>query len=202
MTAPSDETFKGDILVYVDGYKVEDWRCMPHNNPEDTFPFPEASGWAVGDNPRDRYCSRLAADKIRRFKNYDEVVRYVFEKGRKWKSQRFQLMYQVNHALSDVPTFHEVSTLDEILAIDKLGEDERRAFEARRKELQAEYDKEYPGIKVLQGVVGRHTAFAASALLGAIQRDGLDMVKSAHSQSSFYRLVKILRQVGLLEKQM
>ena len=109
-------------------------------------------------------------------------------------------MYQVNHALSDVPTFHEVSTLDEILAIDKLGEDERRAFEARRKELQAEYDKEYPGIKVLQGVVGRHTAFAASALLGAIQRDGLDMVKSAHSQSSFYRLVKILRQAGLLEK--
>lgn len=134
-----DESFKGDILIYVDGFKVEDWRCMPHNYPEDIYPFPEASGWAVGDNPRDRYCSRLSTDKLRRFKDYDEAVRYIFEKRRKRKNERFQLMYQLGNA------FHAVSTLDDIQAIDKAHDDEQKAIEAQRARLRARSeDKKRP----------------------------------------------------------
>jgi hypothetical protein len=155
------ESFSGHILIYVDGYRVEDWRCIPHNYPEDTFPFPDNSGWAVGDNPRDRYCSRLATDKIRRFKDYEEAVRYVFEKQRKWKRQRFQLIYQLD------TSFHEVSTLGDILAIDKAFDDEQRAIKQHREMLRRERAKELPGLDVLRTTNSPMTAFAASELLKA-----------------------------------
>lgn len=190
----ADESFKGDLLIYVDGFKVEDWRCMPHNYPEDIYPFPEASGWAVGDNPRDRYCSRLSTGKLRRFKNYDEAVRYVFEKRRKRKNERFQLMYQLGNA------FHAVSTLDDIQAIDRAEEAEQRAIDARRAELRAEREKEMPGLDVLLKVAGRQTAMSASLLLGRIRKDGFEAAKAVHPHSSFYRLMRVLHQAGLSEE--
>lgn len=193
MPQDPEESFKGDILIYVDGFRVNDWRCSEHNHPEDIFPFPEASGWAVGDNPRDRYCSRLSTDKLRRFTDYDEAVRYVFEKQRKRKNERFQLMYVLGNA------FHAVSTLDDILAIDKRHDDEQRAIEARRSQLRAEFDKDLPGLDALQKVTGRHTAFAASELLKKIQDQGIEAAKASLKISSYYRLVKALRAAGLLE---
>lgn len=189
----SDESFKGHILIYVDGFKVNDWRCIEHNHPEDIFPFPEASGWAVGDNPRDRYCSRLSTDKLRRFKDYDEAVRYVFEKRRKRKNERFQLMYQLGNA------FHAVSTLDEILAIDKAHDDEQKAIEAQRAQLRAEFDKDLPGLDALQKVTGRQTAYAASELLKKMQDEGVATAKASIPASSYYRLVKALRAAGLMK---
>lgn len=190
----ADESFKGDILIYVDGFKVEDWRCMPHNYPEDIYPFPEASGWAVGDNPRDRYCSRLSTDKLRRFKDYDEAVRYIFEKRRKRKNERFQLMYQLGNA------FHAVSTLDDIQAIDKAAEAEQRAIDTQRAQLRAEFEKDMPCLDALLKIAGRQTAMSASMLLGNIRKDGFEAAKAAHARSNFYRLVRVLRQAGLLEE--
>lgn len=188
----SDESFKGYILIYVDGFQVHDWRCIEHNYPEDVFPFPEAAGWAVGDNPRDRYCSRLSTDKLRRFTDYDEAVRYVFEKRRKRKNERFQLMYVLDN------NFHAVSTLDDILAIDKAHDEDQQAIAAQRAQLQAEFDKDLPGLNALQKVTGRHTAYAASELLKKMQDDGIEAAKASIPTSSYYRLVKVLRAAGLM----
>lgn len=109
MPQDPEESFKGDILIYVDGFRVNDWRCSEHNHPEDIFPFPEASGWAVGDNPRDRYCSRLSTDKLRRFTDYDEAVRYVFEKQRKRKNERSQLRAEFDKDLPGLDALQKVT---------------------------------------------------------------------------------------------
>lgn len=94
LAVANDERFKGDILIYVGGYRVDDFRCIEHNFP-DGFPSPTAGGWAVGNNARDRYCSRMALDKIRWFRDYDEAVRYIEAKRRKRENERFQLVYQL-----------------------------------------------------------------------------------------------------------
>ena len=91
MVSESSE-FKGSILIFVDGYTVEEWRCLEHNQGDHYF-FNEA-GWAVGDNPRDRYCARTSHDKIRRFNDYDEVVRYIDLKRKKYPNQKFKLIYE------------------------------------------------------------------------------------------------------------
>lgn len=38
------------------------------------------AGWAVCNNSRDKYCSRNASDRIRRFKAYDAAVEYIYRK--------------------------------------------------------------------------------------------------------------------------
>ena len=185
------EQFTGDILIYVEGYRVEDWRCMPHNYPEDAFPFPENSGWAVGDNPRDRYCSRLAVDKLRRFKDYDAAVAYIQAKRRKRKKERFQLIYQLGNS------FHEVSMLDEIQAIDADATAANEVERAYRAELKKEFEKDFPGLDVLRKVATSRTAMAASDLLGKIRKQGIDEARKAYPKASFYRLMKLLREAGL-----
>ena len=185
-----NECFTGDILIYVDGYRVEDWRCIEHNDPEG-FPAPHAAGWAVGGNPRDRYCSRLAADKLRRFKDYDEAVAYIQAKRRKRKDERFQLIYQLGDS------FHEVSLLDDILAIDAAADAANETERAIRAELKKEYDKDFPGLDELRKVATGRTAFAASDLLGRIRNVGLVEARKSYPKASFYRLLKVLRQAGL-----
>lgn len=193
ISSDESERFAGDLLIYVDGYKVEDWRCIIHNHPEDIFPFPEAAGWAVGDNPRDRYCSRLSVDKLRRFKSYDEVVAYIQAKRRKRRSERFQLVYQLGNA------FHEVSTLDDILAVDAAAVRERAALQALHAEQLKEFDKNFPDLDELRKVTTNRTALAASELLGVIREKGIDQARATVPKASFYRLLKLLRQAGLVE---
>lgn len=187
-----EATFKGDILIYVDGYTMEDWRCLEHNHPTRSFPYPHESGWAVGNNPRDRYCSRVAEDKIRRFADFDEAVNYVFLKRRKRKKERFQLAYQLEK------TVYEVSSLDEILAIDKALDDEQTRLNDQRAALRQQAALDYPGLDVLLKLVSTTSAYTASELLKSIQDKGLCVAKSLFPKSSYYRYMKILRGAGLL----
>lgn len=184
------EKIEGHILIYVDGYRVKDWRCIEHNDPEG-FPAPHAAGWAVGDNPRDRYCSRLATEKLRRFKDYDEAVAYIQAKRRRRKNERFQLIYQLGDS------FHEVSLLDDILAIDVAAAAAKETERAIRAELKKEYEKDFPGLDALREVTTSRTAIAASDLLGKIRNVGLVEARKAYPKASFYRLLKVLREAGL-----
>ena len=189
-----EPAFKGDVLIYVYGYSMHDWRCLEHNHPSRSFPYPHESGWAVGNNPRDRYCSRVADDKIRRFKDFEEAVKYIFDKRQKRKNEHFQLAYELEK------TVYEVSSLDEVLAIDKAIEDEKKSLEDQRKMLRERAAREYPGLDVLRKRVSNTIAFRASELLKSIQDNGAEVAKSGFSKHSYYRYMKILREAGLLSE--
>ena len=189
-----EAAFKGHILIYVYGYKMDDWRCLEHNHPTRSFPYPHDSGWAVGNNPRDRYCSRAAEDKLRRFTDFDEAVKYIFDKRQKRKKERFELAYELGN------TVYEVSSLDELLAIDKALEDENKSLDEQRKILLDQAAREYPGLDVLRGRVSNKIAYRASELLKSIQDNEAEVAKSGYSKKTYYRYMKILREAGLLVK--
>ena len=178
--------FKGNILIYIDGYTVEDWRCFEHNDPDNYFLI--ESGWAVGDNARDRPCARTSHDKVRRFKDYDEAVSYIFNKQKKHKNWCFHLIYEVDRH------FHEVSSLDEILAIDISIELEAKEKERVRKEWR---DRELPEIELLETKYGWKLGLQLALFLGVIQSKGLESAKAEHSKSTFYRLMKLLKAAGI-----
>lgn len=178
-----DRQFKGSILIFVDGYGIEEFRCIGHNNPDDFF-FGE-SGWAVGDNPRDRYCARSNRDKIRRFYSFDETVDYIYRKQKKRPGERFQLVYEVGNE------WHRVSTMDEILAIDAELEAEQREMENRRAHAR-------PGYDTLCNFAPPKMAAEASMLLRFTLDNGEDMARSLFSKTAYSRLIKLLKKADLL----
>ena len=187
MTSKSIE-FNGNILILVEGYSVEEWRCLPHNEGDDYF-ISEA-GWAVGDNLRDRYCARTSRDKIRRFNNYDEVVRYIDLKRKKYPNQQFQLIYEVGGSWS------EVSFLDDILAIDSKMDFEAAENARLIKEFR---DAELPCIEILSDKFGFKSGFQASQLLLAIRNIGAKEAKKSYSKSAYSRVYKMLKTAELLD---
>ena len=187
MASKSSE-FNGNILIFVDGYTVEEWRCLEHNQGDPSF-FNEA-GWAVGDNPRDRYCARTSLDKIRRFNNYDEVVSYIDRKRKKYPNQQFELIYEVGGSWS------EVSFLDDILAIDSKMDIEAAENARLKKEFR---DAELPCIEILIDKLGYKSGLQASQLLLAIRSRGVKEAKKSYSKSTYSRIYKMLKTAELVD---
>jgi hypothetical protein len=191
VTEHDDPPFRGSLFIYVDGYSVDDFRCGELNlghkfsQPEPDQMYWYLEGWAVGDNSRDRYCSRNAKDKIRHFKSYDDAVEYIQRKRKKRPKERFSLVYEVGNQA------RKISLLDEILAIDA----EIEADENARKE---SHENHYPGFEILSQKVGRVVAFNAAELLGLLRNEGEEAAKARFSRATFYRLKGILKEAGLL----
>lgn len=186
-----DPPIKGDILIFVDGYGVEDFRCVELNlghkfsQPEPDQMYWYLDGWAVGNNARDRYCSRNASDKIRRFKSYDEAVRYINAKQRKRPKERFHLVYEVGNQKQ------KVSLLDEILAIDA-------SIDADERSRQESVTKHYPEFDQLRKVMGTVVAHNAAELLGLLRNQGEEAARARFSKATYYRLRGVLKDAGLL----
>lgn len=178
-----DRQFKGSILIFVDGYGVEEFRCIGHNNPDDFF-FGE-SGWAVGNNPRDRYCARSSHDKIRHFNSFDEAVDYVYRKQRKRLGERFQLVYEIGNE------WHRVSTMDDILAIDTELDAKQRETEKRRAHASQGYE-------ILCKFAPPKMAADATMLLRVTLDNGEDTARSLFSKTAYSRLIKLLIEADLL----
>jgi hypothetical protein len=178
--------FKGEILIYIDGFTVEEWRCWGHNNP-DSF-FIAESGWAVGDNSRDRPCSRASHDKIRRFNDYDEVTSFIFRKQRKHKNWRFRLIYDVEGSIN------EISSLEDILAIDaqmeKLAAEEELARTIWRDQHMPEFDR-------LNEKYGLRLGTQLAMFLGECRLKGIEATKLEQGKSRYYRLIKFLQAAGV-----
>lgn len=188
----------GSILIYVDGYGVDDFRCAELNlghkfsqpEPGDMFWFND--GWAVGNNARDRYCSRNASDKVRRFKSYDEAVDYIFRKQRKRPQERFSLVYELDR------TLELVSSLDEILEIDAKAKAEEQAQDAYRRQQKELREIEFPGLDILRDRVGLVVANNAAELLGLLRNEGETAARARFSKATYYRLKGILKNAGLI----
>jgi hypothetical protein len=188
----------GSLLIFVDGYGVDDFRCAELNlghkfaQPEPGEMFWFNDGWAVGNNARDRYCSRNASDKVRRFKSYDEAVDYIFKKQRKRPKERFSLVYELDR------TIELVSSLDEILEIDAKANSERQSQDSYRRKQSELREVQFPGLDVLRKRVGLVVANNAAELLGLLRNEGESAARERFSKATYYRLRGLLKDAGLL----
>lgn len=127
-----DETaIRGHLVIFVDGYKYH-YKGLTHLVEQDgkRFAVPDRlmpsetneigsmdwwhNGWAVGDNSRDRLCSRLGSKPLRKFLDFDEAVQFVFSRQRKFKAQQHVLVY-VTKNLNGHEEKHIVHSLDDIV---------------------------------------------------------------------------------------
>ncbi len=188
----------GSILIFVDGYGVDDFRCAELNlghkfdQPEPGEMFWFNDGWAVGNNARDRYCSRNASDKVRRFKSYDEAVDYIFKKQRKRPKERFSLVYELDRSVE------LVSSLDEILEIDAKARSEQQTQDSYRRQQSELREVQFPGLDVLRKRVGLVVANNAAELLGLLRNEGESAARERFSKATYYRLRGLLKDAGLL----
>ena len=174
--------FKGNLLIEIENYKVDDMRCRELNDPDRFW----APGWLIGDNARDRPCGD--ARKARRFKNYDEAAAFIYQKQKKQKKWRFTLLYETGNFKQPV------SSLDEILAID--AQQEADANEQKRIQKESR-DRDMPELDRLEEKYGWKLGVQLAMFLGTIRNDGVEAAKAQGSTSTFYRLKKLLKEAGV-----
>jgi len=157
-------------------------------------------GWAVGDNPRERFCKWGGASPMYRFKNYDEAVTYIqrLRQKRKRPHEAYTLVYFLR-GVGGAEFSRPVSFLDDIVDFEaELAEaisQEEKARALRR----ASYLAEYPEIDRLKGVFGSLKAHRLAELLKSLREDGGAKAKQEMSKGTFYRSVQELRNLGLIE---
>lgn len=179
----SGPDFAGGLMIFVEGYRQDDHRCWEHNEPDDYFWG--AKGWAVGDNDRGRYCSRQSVHKIRKYRRFDDAVRYIEARRRKRPKETFFLVYALGNR------WDRVSTMDEILALDAA---------AAGAEVMAAGPSGYARNVARLCELG-HSRLQASRLAGYlrdIRQDGEDAASAGMSRSTRMRYAQMLKQAGLL----
>lgn len=174
--------------------RLSDFRCEDHNWPPQLTDSrgwtTDVGGWAFGDNSRNRYCS-INSRKIRTFKSLDDALEAIYrQQQKKRRRERYQVIYRIG--LEE----HEVSTEDEIAAIDaRIASKE--AEDARiRIAQEAQFSKDYPELDTLRSRLGPSVAFALSSFLARWRQDGFESAASSLgiSRSTAYRYKKLLHE--------
>lgn len=208
-----DPKLKGYLVIYVDGYKVYDKHLVhlmsdgeTHISVPDRFvPPPDheigsmhwwMDGWAVGDNARGRLCSRKGSKPLRRFRDYDEAVTYVFARQKKHKTHQHVLVY-VTAGVGGREQMEVVRSLDDIHAIDARVAAEIAENDAALAQRRAATDAEHPHLPALRAKYGPSTAWTLSDFAKNLREKGVEAVKASMPASSYYRQVKRLREVGV-----
>ena len=188
----------GFLVVYVYGYRVDDWRCLDHNNPPQLTQskgwINDDAGWAFGDNPRGRYCS-IHNKKIRKFDDFDAAIDAIYlQQQKKRRGERYQLIYRVKREV------HEVSTEADIEAIDALISAEDAELARHLAERNKEYERERPERHRLRERHGLVMAGRLSEFLGQIRELGFDRAVEnlGVAKATAYRYKRLLRDEGLL----
>lgn len=185
----------GTSHMFSDGRVISDRQMPVPGRTVDSMLWWE-EGWAVGDNPRDRFCKWLGGAKIRRYTDFDEataIVRHL-EKTRKKPHEAYTLVY--GHTQSDGrERLWPVYTLDDIERIDSQLAIELADAQKRLQALKAET----PGIDELMKHYTPSRALILSMLLKSIKENGRDSVPEGMSRSTFYKQVRELKIVGLVE---
>lgn len=157
-------------------------------------------GWAVGDNPRRRFCKWAGARPKYRFHEFDEAVFYIqrLRQRRKRLHESYSLVYCIldpdkkEHCLP-------VSSLDDIGSFEAELAREKAATEKAKLINQAAHLAEYPAINRLKEVFGLSKAYALSKFLKSYNLDNGVELKRSMPSGSFYRCCKQLRQLGLIK---
>ena len=210
MTTP---LLNGHIVIFIDGYKYH-FKGLTHLITQDgkNYAVPDrlmpaplhdidsmdwwTDGWAVGDNPTNRPCSRCGSKPLKKFYDYDEAVQFAYTRQQKNRKQQHVLVYVTNDALNRQQRFVVRST-DDITAIDAKNEAERREIEQEKARLAREREARYPELELLEKSFGRLKAWRYGDLLAEMREKGRDQVSASMPKSSWYRLVKQLREAGI-----
>lgn len=203
----------GYLVIYVDGYKLVD-KYLVHgfSNGQNTITVPDRlmpppdfevgsdewwwDGWAVGDNARGRLCKRQGVKPLRKFKEYDEAVAYMFARQRKHKDQRHTLVY-VTVGLLGKEKWEVVHSLDDVLAIDVRVGAAIAELEAAEAWQRAQTEANFPALRALQEKYGRSQGWALAYFHKELREKGTEAVKASMATSSYYRQLKRLREAGI-----
>lgn len=212
-----DKPMQGYLVIHVAGYK----RNMDHmmhvlsseNGPimiPDRFMEAELhpvgsmlwceEGWAVGDNPRERFCKWNWVKSMRKFHDFDEAVTYVYRlrQKRKRPHEKYTLVYFLkNHRGNEV--FQPVSSMDDIERFEREVEAEANQYKLEIESRRKSMEEEYPEIELLRETFSSTKAFQLSQLLKTIRRDGKNKAIQDIPKSTYYRGIADLRKLGLVD---
>jgi|JI6StandDraft_1071083.scaffolds.fasta_scaffold30387_2 hypothetical protein len=208
-TLTNEVVLRGHLVIFVDGYKVYDKYLMHHfydgqnsvSVPDRMVPPPTHDvgsmpwwevGWAVGASERGRLCMRLGAKPFRKFFNFDEAVAFAYGRQQKFKTQQHILVY-VTKTFQGAERMDVVRSADDVTAIHTELDEVIQANEAHRARCRAEH----PHIDLLREKFGYSKGWRMSDLLRQIREEGREATIAAMPKSSWYRLRKELREVGL-----
>ncbi|WP_434516815.1 hypothetical protein AB6Q56_09580 [Dechloromonas sp. ARDL1] len=214
MTQQKDAPLVGHLVIYVDGYKMYHknlWHGISQDGkhylvPDKAMPAEDLergsqewwhSGWAIGDNARGRLCLRFGSKPLLSFKDYDAAVAHIESRQRKHKQQRHTLVY-VSKTVGGREIYDIVHFLDDILAIDAERQREIDAQKAYETEQRARLAERYPELDKLRETFGYSKARSLADLLRCIRSGTPDDTLVPLSKSTRYRMLRELREVGLI----
>lgn len=208
---------RGRLVIHVAGYKRsmghmmhvfsagEEVVCVPDRlvkaelHPVGSMLWLE-EGWAVGDNPRERFCKWNWVKSMRKFHNFDEAVAYVYRlrQKRKTKHEEYTLVYSLkNHSGNE--SFQPISSLADIAQFESEVDAETSKHNEEVKNRQKAIDEDYPELELLRKTFGMSKAFNLSVLLKKIRTEGRGKAMQGMPISTYYRCIKELCKLGLLE---
>mgnify|MGYP001330004616 CR=1 FL=1 len=209
------EPLRGYLLIHVGGYKQVQ-RFTFHvfdSQPQVSVPdrlvlasvhdpsTPEwiEDGWAVGDNPRDRFCKWGGVKPMRQFKDFDAAVSFIhrLRQKRKKPHEVYTLVY-VTLGSHERDVSKVIFSLDDIDAFEAQIASERTEAECLRVEYRAQFERDFPANKLLTESYGRTRATTLSSFLCQLRDQGADLVKAITPKATYYRNIKDLRALGLL----
>lgn len=210
---------RGYLVIHVAGYKMildhaahiissgSDYVVVPDRfvkaelHPVGSMAWCE-EGWAVGDNPRERFCKWNWVKAMRKFYDFDEAVTYIYRlrQRRKRPNEAYTLVYFLK-GVGGKECFMPVSSLDDIAEFENQIamelDQQRKDDESKRLALE----NEYPELERLTKSFGARRAFQLSALLKTIRQDGKDKAMQNTSRSTYYRDTRALRELGLTDNE-
>lgn len=214
MDQQKDAPLVGHLVIYVDGYKMHHknlWHgiSMDGNHylvPDKAMPAEDVergseewwqNGWAVGANARGRLCLRFGNKPLLSFNDYDQAVAYIAARRRKHKQQRHTLVY-VTKTIGGRERCDIVHFLDDILVIDAERRKETEEQRAREIEHSAREAERYPELDKLCERFGRRKALSLADLLRCVRAGTPDDTLVPLTKSTRYKMLRELREQGLL----
>lgn len=213
----NDKPMFGYLVIHVSGFKrISNYTSHVFSDGESFSSVPDRllpaeihergssewyeDGWAVGDNPRERFCKWAGASPMYRFHDYDEAVTYIqrLRQRRKRPHESYSLVY-FTKGVGGATRYQPVSFLDDILAFEaEIDSEIKQNAQAQEERKQAFLD-EYPEIDRLKASYRGLKAYQLSELLKVIRSGDTEAAKKGVSKSTFYKNVKELKNLGLLE---
>ena len=213
----NDKPMRGYLVIHVGGFKrisnytfhvfssgesftsVSD-RLLPAEIHERGSSEWYEDGWAVGDNPRERFCKWAGASPMYRFHDYDEAVTYIqrLRQRRKRPHESYSLVYSTK-GVGGITYYQPVSFLDDILDFEAEIDAEIKQNAQAQEDRKLALLEEYPEIDRLKAVYRGLKAYQLSELLKALRGGDTETAKNGMSKSTFYKNVKELKNLGLLE---
>lgn len=185
-----EPAWSGHFVVYVLGYRTDGWNTISHDeaSQSENTQWTWGEGWAIGNNTRGRYCSRLAHKKIKRFKSYLEARLNCQTQKAKFPKQAFLIHYCIS------TTYIRVNTLEEAIALEC-------EHIAKALEMSLKLDESLPEFDFFSKIFGRSKAMVLSMFLADVRKNGIDAAlnDSKRSKSTSYRHRADLIKLGLID---